>query len=230
MKTIGIIGGITWYSSMEYYRLLNELTNKKLGGVHSARIILNSVDFAGIKELSVKEDWDAIALIMIDAAKAIEAAGADCLLLGANTMHNIADKVQAAIGIPLVHIVDAVGGAIRKKGLQKVGLLGTRYTMQMDFYKQRLQEQGIEVIVPGNEDMDYVNDSIYNEFSKGIFTQEKKIKYLSIIEGLINNGAEGIIFGCTEIPILLKQADCSVPVFDTAFIHATAAVAFSLTD
>ena len=230
MKTIGLIGGITWYSTLDYYRLLNELVNKKLGGVHSAKIILNSVDFAEIKELSFLEDWASIAVIMSKAAKSLEAGGAECLMIGANTMHNVADEIQAAVNIPVVHIADAVAKVISQQGLKKVALLGTRYTMKMDFYKDRLAKKNIEVVIPDEEGIEYINESIYEEFSKGIFLPERKKEFLSIIDNLITKGAEGVIFGCTEIPILLKQSDCSIPVFDTGFIHAEAAVAFALNE
>jgi len=228
MKTIGIVGGITWHSTLDYYRSLNEEVNRRLGGYHSARIILNSVDFAEIKALTEKEDWDSIAGIMCKAARSLEVAGASCVMLGANTMHNIADKVIAYINIPLIHIADAVALSIKKRALKKVALLGTKYTMQMDFYKNRLADHGIETIIPSEEDIEYINKSIYTEFSKGFFLAETKKQYLHIIDKLVTQGAEGIIFGCTEIPILLKQEDCSVPVFDTASIHAMAAVDFAL--
>ena len=228
MKTIGIIGGLTWHSTLDYYRLLNEGVNKRLGGDHAAKIILNSVDFADIKVLTQQQDWDGIAIIICKAAKAVEAGGASCLMIGANTMHNIADKVQAAIGIPVIHIADAVAEAIKIKKLKKVALLGTKYTMQMDFYKNKLAAQGISTIIPGEVDIEYINTSIYEEFSKGIFLPETKKQYLLIIDKLVAEGAEGIIAGCTEIPILIKQQDCSVPVFDTAFVHSMAAVDFAL--
>jgi aspartate racemase len=228
MKTIGLIGGLTWYSTLDYYRLLNELANKALGGSHAAKIILYSVDFAEIEVLTKKQDWDAIAIIVCDAAKIIENAGASCLMIGANTMHKIADEVQAAVKIPVIHVADAVATAIKVKGLKKVALLGTKYTMQLGFYKTKLAAAGIEVIIPGEADIELINDSIYNEFSKGIFLTERKTQYLRIIQALIDSGAEGIILGCTEIPILIKQEDSSVPVFDTAFIHAAAAVDFAL--
>ena len=228
MKTIGIVGGLTWHSTLDYYRLLNEEVNRRLGGYHAAKIILNSVDFAEIKVLTEKEDWDGIATIMCNAARSIEAAGASCIMLGANTMHNIADKVIASINIPLIHIADAVAIVIKNKSLKKVALLGTKYTMQMDFYKSILAKHGIETIIPSEEDIEYINKSIYVEFSKGIFLPETKKQYLHIIDTLVAQGAEGIIFGCTEIPILVKQEDCSVPVFDTGYIHAMAAVDFAL--
>jgi aspartate racemase len=228
LKTIGLIGGLTWYSTLDYYRLLNELANKELGGSHAAKIILNSVDFGEIEVLTKIQDWDALAIIMCKAAKAIELAGADCVMIGANTMHKIAGEVQAAISVPVIHIADAVAASIKKKGLKKVALLGTKYTMQLDFYKTRLATAGIDVIVPGETDIEFINDSIYNEFSKGVFLPERKTEYLRIIRSLNGQGAEGIILGCTEIPILIKQEDCTVPVFDTAFIHAEAAVKFAI--
>jgi aspartate racemase len=230
MKTIGLIGGITWYSSLDYYRLLNEGVNKKLGGSHAAKIILNSVDFAEIKVLTEQEDWDGIAVIMCKAAKVLEAAGASCLMIGANTMHNVAEKIQAVINIPLIHIADAVAASIKTNALKKVALLGTKYTMQMDFYKNKLLAHGIGTIIPSDTEIEYINHSIYAEFSKGIFLPETKQQYLLIIDKLIERGAEGIILGCTEIPILLKQGDCKVPLFDTAFIHSMAAVDYALKD
>lgn len=228
MKTIGLIGGLTWYSTLDYYRLLNELVNKHLGGVHAARVILNSVDFAEIKPLTEQHDWDGLAAIMCAAAKSIEAGGADCVMIGANTMHKIADEVQAAVNIPVIHIADAVAAAIKSKQLKKVALLGTKYTMQLDFYKDKLSQQGITVIIPGEAAIEFINDTIYNEFGKGIFLPERKQQYIRIINALIEQGAEGIILGCTEIPILIKQQDCTVPVFDTALVHAMAAVEFAL--
>jgi len=228
MKTIGLIGGLTWYSTLDYYRLLNELANKELGGTHAAKIILNSVDFGEIKVLTEKLDWDSIADIICKAAKIIESAGAGCLMIGANTMHKIADEVQAAVRIPVIHVADAVAVSIKAKNLKKVALLGTKYTMQLDFYKNRLAKAGIEVIIPNHADVEFINRSIYTEFSKGIFLQETKKQYLQIINTLMEKGARGVILGCTEIPILIKQEDCSIPVFDTAFIHADAAVKFAV--
>ena len=202
----------------------------RLGGDHAAKIILNSIDFADIKVLTQQQDWDSIAVIICKAAKTVEAGGASCLMIGANTMHNIAGKVEAAINIPLIHIADAVAEAIKIKKLKKVALLGTRYTMQMDFYKNKLTAHGISTIIPAETDIEFINHSIYEEFSKGVFLPETKKQYLLIIDKLVGQGAEGIIFGCTEIPILVKQSDCNVPVFDTAFIHAMAAIDFALQD
>jgi aspartate racemase len=228
MKTIGLIGGLTWYSTLDYYRLLNELMNERLGGVHSAKIILHSVDFAPIKVLTEQQDWKAIAAIICKAAQGVELAGADCLMIGANTMHNIADEVQAAINIPVIHIAVATANVITAKALKKVALLGTKYTMQMPFYAAKLAEKQIETIIPAETDIEYINNSIYNEFSKGIFLPETKKQYLQIIDKLIAQGAEGIIAGCTEIPILIKPEDCAVAVFNTALIHSAAAVDFAL--
>lgn len=227
MKTIGLIGGISWLSTAEYYRIINQVINEKLGGVSSAKLIIYSVDFAEIKALTDAGDWDAITGIMQDAAKKLETAGADCLLLGANTMHKIADQVQPAINIPLIHVAVATADAIKKKNISKVALLGTKYVMQQDFYRNKLAEQGLTVLIPEQTDIDYINNAIYTEFGKGIFTQEAKEAFLQIIDRMIAAGAGGVIFGCTEIPILLKQEDCSIPVFDTTFIHAEAVVAFS---
>lgn len=228
MKTIGLIGGITWYSTLDYYRMLNEMVNKELGGVHAAKIILNSLEFGEIKTLTERLDWDGLARIMIESAKSIERAGGDCAMIGANTMHNIAGEVQAAINIPVIHIADAAGTAIKEKGLKKVALLGTKYTMQLAFYRDKLATYGITVIIPAEEDIEFINHTIYEEFGKGIFLPERKQRYLEIINSLIQQGAEGIVLGCTEIPILIKQEDCTVPIFDTAHIHAEAAVRFAL--
>ncbi len=228
MKTIGLIGGVTWLSTAEYYRILNELVNAREGGVSSARIIIYSVNFQEIKTLTEAGDWDRIAGIMCDAARRLERAGADCVLLGANTMHKIADAVQEAVAIPLIHVAVVTANAIKQKNIATVALLGTKYVMQQDFYRQKLEEQGLQVLIPSQEDIDYINNAIYSEFAKGIFTAAAKQRFLQIIDTLVAKGASGAIFGCTEIPILLKQEDCSIPVFDTTLLHATAAVDFVL--
>ncbi len=230
MKTIGIIGGLTWYSTLDYYRMLNEEVNKKLGGAHAAKIILNSVDFAEIKILTEQQDWDGISVIICKAARDVEVAGAACLMIGANTMHNIAEKVQAAINIPVIHIAEAVAKEIINKNLKTVALLGTKYTMQLDFYKNILFSHGISTIVPSDADIEFINNSIYSEFSKGIFLPETKQGYLKIIDKMKALGAQGIILGCTEIPILIKQEDCALPLLDSAYIHSMAAVDFALRD
>jgi len=228
MKTIGLIGGVTWLSTAEYYRILNEMVNKREGGVSSARIIVFSVNFQEIKTLTEAGDWNSIAGIMCDAARRLERAGADCILLGANTMHKIADAVQEAVAIPLIHVAVVTASAIKQQQIRTVALLGTKYVMQQEFYRQKLEEQGLQVLIPSQADIEYINNAIYTEFAKGVFTEEAKQRFLQIIDTLVAQGASGAIFGCTEIPILLKQEDCSIPVFDTTLLHATAAVDFVL--
>lgn len=228
MKTIGIIGGLTWVSTIEYYRLINEMVNERLGGNETAKILLYSVNFGEIKKLTETGDWDGIAIIISEAAQKLERAGADCLLIGANTMHHIYDKIQAAVNIPIIHIAVVTADAIKQKGLQKVALLGTKYTMQFDFYKNKLAEQGIETLIPEEVAIEMINYSIYNELGKNIFLPTTKAAFLETINQLVANGAEGVILGCTEIPLLIKQSDCKVPLFDTGFLHAKAAVDFAL--
>jgi aspartate racemase len=224
MKPIGLIGGLTYVSTLEYYRYLNELANAKLGGNESAEIIIYSVNFGEIKKLTEAGNWKNISLIICKAAQTIEADGAACLLIGANTMHRIVDNVQAAVKIPVLHIAEAVAKEVLKNGLKKIGLLGTRYTMQLGFYSDHLAMHGIETIIPEQADIDFLNYTIYNEFSKNLFLPETKAGYLKIITRLKEKGAEGIILGCTEIPILVKQSDCDILLFDTAKIHSGAAV------
>ena len=226
MKSIGLIGGLTYVSTIEYYRYINELANEKLGGNETIEVIMYSVNFGEIKVLTEAGDWNKISNIICKVAQTIELAGASCLLIGANTMHKIADEVQAAIKIPVIHIAEAVAKTILKNGLKKVGLLGTRYTMQLGFYTDHLARYGIETIIPDQEDVEYINYTIYNEFSKNIFTAEAKEKYLNIISKLKEKGAEGIVGGCTEIPILIKPGDCTIPIFDTAKIHSEAGVEY----
>lgn len=228
MKTIGLIGGLTWLSTLDYYRLLNEMVNEKLGGVEAGKIIVYSVNFAEIKILTEAGEWDDIEKLIAGVAKKLELAGADCILIGANTMHKIAAGIQAAVSIPVIHIAEATAKEINRKKLSTVALLGTKYTMQFDFYKNKLADKGIRTIIPNEQDVEVINTAIYTEMGKGLFTPETKTMFLSIIDKLIQQGAEGIILGCTEIPILIKQADCSVPVFDTTRIHSQAAVDFAL--
>ena len=228
MKTIGIVGGFTWLSTVDYYTLLNQAVNKKFGGVTSAKIILSSVNFEDIKTLVEQYDWEGVANIVVPAAVSIEQAGADCIALAANTPHKIAGSVTRAIKVPLIHIGEATANAIKAKGLATVALLGTKYTMQLDFYKNKLAEENIVAIVPDEEDIEYINNSIFTEMGKGIFLPSTKEKYLEIINKLITHGAKGIILGCTEIPMLVKQEDCSVAVFDTTAIHVEAILDFVL--
>ena len=228
MKTIGVIGGLTWVSSLDYYRLLNEMVNEKLGGAEAAKVILYSVNFGEIKKLTEAGDWKKIENILSAAAIKLELAGADCILIGANTMHKMADEVKSAVSIPLIHIAEETAKTISNKQLKTVALLGTKYTMQLDFYKDKLSEHGITAIIPCEEDINYINNAIYTEMHKSLFLPGTKARFISIINDLIQQGAEGIILGCTEIPLLIKQEDCPVPVFDTTNIHAGAAVEFAL--
>lgn len=228
MKTIGLIGGITWYSSLDYYRFFNQIVNERRGGDESAKVILNSVNYGEIKRLTHAGDWKGISTIISQAARKAEAAGAECILLGANTMHHIADEVAAAINVPLIHIADATAKAILAKGIHTVALLGTKYTMQFDFYKNKLRQHGITTLIPDEEGVEIVNKSIYEELGKGILLPETKQRFIAIIGQLMEQGAQGAILGCTEIPLLIKQEDSPVPVFDTTLLHATAAVDFAL--
>lgn len=230
MKTIGLVGGTSWVSTLDYYRFFNEGVNRHRGGNEAAKIALYSVNYGEIKDLTQADRWDAIADIICDAAQKVERAGGECLLLGANTMHNIALQVQAAINIPLIHIADTAAAAIKGQGLNKVALLGTKYTMQLPFYKEKLAAHGIETIIPDEAGVQQVNESIYNELGKGIFLPQTKAAYLRLFEDLTAQGAQGIILGCTEIPMLIKQEDTPIPVFDTTFLHAQAAVEFALAE
>ena len=228
MKAIGLIGGLTWHSSLDYYRMLNEMINEKLGGVEAGKIILYSLNFAEIKVLTEEGRWDEMAKIICDVAKKLEQAGADCILIGANTMHKIAGDIQQAVSIPVIHIAEVTAAQIKKHQLKTVALLGTKYTMQMDFFKNKLAERGITSIIPNEEGIEIINTAIYTEMGKGIFLPATKQKFLTIINQLIEKGAEGIILGCTEIPLLIKQEDCAVQVFDTDKIHSDAVVEFAL--
>jgi aspartate racemase len=228
MKTIGLIGGTSWVSTIDYYRILNRTVNERRGGNESARIILHSVNYGEIVALTHKGDWDGIAAIISKAARQVEQAGADCLLLCANTMHQIAGRIQDSVSIPLIHIAEVTAQAVRQKHILTVLLLGTRYTMTAGFYEQYLREQDIRMILPGPESMEFVHNTIYNEMGKGVFLPETKKAYLEIINDHMRFGVQGVILGCTEIPMLLKQEDTPLPVFDTTLLHATAAVDFAL--
>lgn len=228
MKTVGLIGGLTWLSTLDYYRLLNEKINQRLGGVEAARVIIYSVNFAEIKKMTEEGRWNDMATMLTGIANHLDKAGADCILIGANTMHRIADTIQAGIHIPLINIASVTADAVRKQGLRKVGLLGTKYTMQFDFFKEKLKAIGIETIIPADDDITTINTAIYTEMGKGIFTRSTKEFFLNVIDQLVQQGAEGVILGCTEIPILIKPEDCGVPVFDTTLLHVEAAVRFAL--
>lgn len=231
MKTIGLIGGMSWESTVEYYRIINQKVKETLGGFHSAELILYSVDFDEIERLQHEGDWDTLTKRMVDAAKQVEKAGADFLLLCTNTMHKTAVKIEEAIQIPFLHIADATAERIKHQGIKKVGLLGTRFTMEEDFYKDRLvKKYGLEVIVPEESERNMVHDVIYQELCLGKICASSKEAYVSTIEKLVSQGAEGIILGCTEIGLLIKQEDLTVPVFDTTLIHAEEAVRFAITE
>ena len=228
MKTIVLIGGTSWFSTIDYYRIINETLNKRLGNNASAKILLYSVNFDEIVTLTKNNDWEGIASIMKTAAKNLQLAGADCILLCANTMHIIADKIQTVLDIPLLHIADVVAAEIEQKKLKHVLLLGTKYTMQASFYCERLATNNIKLTIPNLDEMEIINNSIYNELGKGLILPETKKAYLDIINKYMLTGVEGVILGCTEIPLLIKPADCTIPLLDTTAIHATAAVDFAL--
>lgn len=223
MKTIGLIGGITPQSTIMYYQVLNKLAAKSFGEKHSAKVLINSVDFGEISKLQTEGKWDVLATIMVNAAKNLEAAGATCVVICANTMHLTINEVKEAIKIPVIHIAEATGEVILEKKLKKVALLGTRYTMEKTFYTDVLESMEIETIVPEEEDRDRIHTIIYSELAKGVLNNASKEVYKKIINKLQKQGAEGVILGCTEIPLLIKQEDVSIPVFDTTTIHATKA-------
>ena len=226
MKTLGLIGGISWVSTMNYYRMINEQVNDRRGGVHSAKLILYSVDFDEFQPPTDMSLWKPLTEKFVNIAIKVEQAGAEGLMLCANTPHLIADNIQENIKIPIIHIADATANEIAKTKLNKVALLGTRITMEQDFYKKKLSERNIDAIVPGKDERQYIHDSILKEMCRNIFTHEMKQKYLQIIDDLIHEGAEGVIFGCTEIPMLIKKEECPVPSFDTTMLHVKAAVDF----
>ncbi|MEO6286737.1 MAG: aspartate/glutamate racemase family protein [Dyadobacter sp.] len=229
MKKIGLVGGMSWVSTIDYYRFINEGINGKLGGLHFAECIIYSVNFNDFVSNNIAGNWDATYEIILNACENLEKAGAEAIVLCANTAHAIADRLEANFALPVIHIVTATADAIKKKGLEKVGLLGTKFTMEMDFYKDKLISLGIEPMVPeSQETRDFIQQTLKDELGKGIILEETKQRYISIINELIANGAEGIILGCTEIPMIISQKDVSVPVFDTTEIHSQAAVTFSL--
>lgn len=231
MKTIGLLGGMSWESTQSYYRLINEGVKARLGGFHSARVCLVSVDFADIEALQRAGDWSAAGRYLAASARQVEAGGADCLVLATNTMHRVAEAIETAIDIPLLHIADATGAALREAGIRRVGLLGTRFTMEQPFYRERLEQRhGIEVMVPDAEDRQLVHDVIFQELVQGTIDEPSRERYLAIIDALGSRGAEGVILGCTEIALLVQQTHTPLPLFDTTDLHARAALAFALGD
>lgn len=228
MKTIGLVGGISWVSSADYYKLLNEQVNQQLGGLNFAQCILYSFNFADIKELTDNQDWAAILKLVANVCQHLTAAGAECIILCANTMHLIAEELAKQLTIPIIHIAEATAEAIQQQGLQRVGLLGTKFTMERDFFKQKLLNRDIQTVIPADSDREFIHTTIFEELGKGKFLESTKLRYLDIIEKLVAQGAEGIILGCTEIPLLIKPTDCAIPLFDTLNLHVKAAVKYSL--
>jgi len=228
MKTIGLIGGISWESTAEYYRIINQETNARLGGRHSAKVVLVSLDFEEVEELQSSGRWEEAAGLMIRAAGQVRAGGAELLLICANTMHKLADRVRAAVDIPLLHIVEATAGAVLAQGLAKVGLLGTRYTMTEDFISRGFKARGLTVLVPGAEEIEVVNRIIYDELVLGRILEPSRQKLHRVVDRLAEAGAQGVILGCTELPLLARADLSPIPLFDTTFLHARAAVEAAL--
>ena len=228
MKTIGLIGGMSWESTVTYYKIVNEVIKEKLGGLHSAKVLLYSVDFQEIEACQAQGEWDKSARILAEAAMNLEKAGADFIVICTNTMHKVAPQIQKKIEIPILHIAEATAQELKEHQVAKVALLGTKYTMKQDFYKEKLIEAGIEVLIPDDEDVEVVNQVIYDELCLGIISQSSREQYLQIIEKLKAKGAQGVILGCTEIGLLIQQKDTTLPVFDTTQIHATKAALMAL--
>ncbi len=228
MKTIGLIGGMSWESTVTYYQIVNETIKRELGGLHSAKVLLYSVDFAEIEKYQASGEWEKSAEVLADAAMNLEKAGADYIVICTNTMHKVAPEIQKKISVPIIHIAEATADELKLKGISKVGLLGTKYTMTQEFYKSKLIEAGIEVVIPDQAGVETVNDIIYNELCLGIISEESKKKYLGIITDLEERGAQGVILGCTEIGLLIQQKDTKLPVFDTTQIHATKAALMAI--
>lgn len=230
MKTIGLIGGMSWESTVTYYQILNETVKQRLGGLHSAKILLYSVDFDEIEKYQSSGEWEKSAEVLSQAAMNLEKAGADFIVICTNTMHKVAPKIQSHISISIIHIAEATADELIKRGISRVALLGTKYTMTQDFYKDKLLKAGIDVVIPDSTGIETVNDIIYKELCLGIISEESKKKYLEIIDRLAEQGAQGVILGCTEIGLLIQQTDTSLPVFDTTQIHAIKAAELSIED
>jgi aspartate racemase len=228
VRTLGLLGGMSWESTLPYYRIVNERVRQRLGGLHSAKLVLHSVDFAEIEALQHAGDWGAAGLILVEAARGLRAAGAEGLVICTNTMHLVAPAIEAAVDLPLLHIADATAARIREAGLSRVALLGTRFTMERDFYRQRIEAAGIEVIVPAAAQREIVHRVIYEELCLGRILDASREAYRGIIEDLVAHGAQGVILGCTEIGLLVGEGDATVPLFDIARIHAEAAADWAL--
>ena len=228
LKTIGLIGGMSWESTATYYKIINETVKEKLGGLHSAKCILYSVDFQEIEECQANGNWEKSGEILGEAAYNLEKAGADFIVICTNTMHKVVNQIKEKISIPILHIAEMTAEKILEKGLKNIALLGTKYTMEQDFYKSKLIEKGINVIIPDKNDIEIINEVIYDELCLGTINSNSKKKFLEIVDKLRNKGAEGIILGCTEIGLLIKNEDTDVPLFDTAIIHAEQAAIYSI--
>ncbi len=230
MKTIGLIGGLSWESSLEYYRYINTFVKEKLGGLHSAKCLMYSFNFAEMVELQHNGEWEKATKYMVDTAKTLEKGGAEAIVICTNTMHKMAEEVENGINVPLIHIADATAMKMKEQEVTSVGLIGTNFTMEQDFYKERLNNYGIDVIIPTDDDRQVIHNVIYEELCQGIVKESSKQAYLRILERLKNMGAQGVILGCTEIPLLIKQEDTSLPLFDTTLLHSKAAASFALND
>ena len=228
MKTIGLIGGMSWESTVTYYKIINETVKEKLGGLHSAKCILYSIDFQEIEECQANGNWEKSGEILGEAANNLEKAGADFIVICTNTMHKVINQIKEKISIPILHIAEMTAEKILEKGLKNIALLGTKYTMEQDFYKSKLIEKGINVIIPDKNDIETINEVIYDELCLGTINFNSKKKFLEIVDKLRSKGAEGIILGCTEIGLLIKNEDTDVPLFDTAVIHAEEAAIYSI--
>ena len=228
LKTIGLIGGMSWESTVTYYKIINEVIKEKLGGLHSAKCVLYSVDFQEIEECQANGNWEKSGEILGEAAYNLEKAGADFIVICTNTMHKVVNQIKEKISIPILHIAEMTAEKILEKGLKNIALLGTKYTMEQDFYKSKLIEKGINVIIPDKNDIEIINEVIYDELCLGTINSDSKKKFLEIVDKLRSKEAEGIILGCTEIGLLIKNADTDVPLFDTAIIHAEQAAIYSI--
>lgn len=220
MKTVGLLGGMSWESTVTYYQIINKTVKEKLGGLHSAKILMYSVDFAEIEKLQASGNWEQSAEILANAAWRLEKAGADFIVICTNTMHKVAPQIQSRITIPILHIADATADELTKADIKTVALLGTKYTMTQDFYKRRINDKNIKVLIPKDEDIEIVNHVIYDELCRGIISENSRQEYIRIISSLQKKGAQGVILGCTEIGLLISQKDSPIPVFDTTLIHA----------
>jgi aspartate racemase len=229
MKTIGLIGGTSWLSTIDYYRIINQEVNRQLGGVHSAKLLLYSIDFDEFKTLADAGDWPKLTEWFAGIAQQLQAAGAEAIVLCAVTLHLMVPELEQLVQIPIIHVANATVGELRSQDIRRTALLGTKFTMEAAFFKDILLQQGIEVMLPDADEQQFIHQTIFDELDRGILLTETKVRYLAIIQNLVAKGAEAVILGCTEIPLLIKPEDCTVPVFDTTLIHAQAAARFALT-